>query len=356
MPQQVEGQIFPIPLEWLGGRNTFQQSNFSVRNAHICLEDMKDSEVILPVVLEKRGDQVIFRTSNETIGKDFDLSAIANVHVFPSDPTYAVFEIASKNGPSRFEVLRAPGNEPLKQVYDFLFTRNFTQPPAPIRPEGENHPASFTSDTYEAPETEQPVTNGVSTPEMQTEEGYEEVAVKLVDETINGHKNSLPSSEMEVPTQVKDEIAGEEVGKLRSSPSTTSVSSDTNVDKVQNEDVLVESDDDEPEKRPQGVHEVEAPRTIEVSRPRHFGKLRLLTNIIAEERIDTRHYHDDGRLYVVSEKAFRSSKTRPLSTDSIVKEFGTGSKNEDGEDYPVIKSTGCQDPYETLSTTIQEPR
>ncbi|KAL5112098.1 hypothetical protein TcWFU_005169 [Taenia crassiceps] len=310
MPQQVEGHIFPIHLEWLGGRNTFQQSNFSVRNAYICLEDMKDSDVIMPVELEKCGDRVIFRTNNETMEKDFDLSAI---------------------------VLHAPGNEPLKQVHDFLFTRNFAQPPAPIQPRGENSPAISTSDTYEAPETGQPATNGVSTPEPQTEEGYEEVAVKLVEETINGHESSLASSEMGVPVQVKDEVAGEEVGKLRSSPSTTSVSSDTNLDKLQKEDILAKPVDDESDLRPQKLHEIEAPRTIEVSRPRHFGKLHLLTNIIAEEGIDTRHYHDDGRLYVVSWRAFRSSKCRSLSGGNSTAEDGTGSMNEGGEGCPVIK-------------------
>lgn len=325
MPQQVEGHTFPIHLEWLGGRNTFQQSNFSVRNAYICLEDMKDSDVIMPLVLEKCGDRVIFRTNDEAMGKDFDLNAIVNVHIFPSDPTYAVFEISSINGPSRLEVLHAPGNEPLKQIYDFLFTRNFVQPPAPIQPEGENSPASSTSDTYEAPETGQPATNGVSTPEVQTEESYEEVAVKLVEESINGHGSPLPSLEMEVSVQVKNEITSEEVEKLRSSSSTTSVSSDTNVNKIENEDVSVEFVVDESDARPQEVHEVKAPRTIEVSRPRQFGKLRLLTNIIAEEGIDTRHYHDDGRLYVVSSKAFRPSKIRPLSAGNSVTEDGTGS-------------------------------
>ncbi|VDM30676.1 unnamed protein product [Hydatigera taeniaeformis] len=337
MPQQVEGHIFPIHLEWLGGRNTFQQSNFSVRNAYICLEDMKDSDIVMPIVLEKRGDQVIFRTDNETMGKDFGLSAIVNVHVFPSDPNYAVLEISSSNGPSRFEVLHAPGNEPLKQLYDFLFARNFAYPPASDQPREENSPIPSTSDTYEAPETEQPATNGVSTPEMQTEEGYEEVAVKLVDETINGHESSSPASGMEVPVQTKDEIANKEVGRLRSSPSTTSVSSDTNVDMKHNADTSVESVKDESDSRHQKVLEVEAPRTIEVSRPRHFGKLRLLTNIIVEEGLDTRHQRDDGRVYVVSRKAFRSSKIRPFSTDSSVLEDETGSTNEEDEDFPVIK-------------------
>ncbi|EUB63588.1 hypothetical protein ECG_00882 [Echinococcus granulosus] len=337
MSQQVGSQIFPIHLEWLGGRNTFQQSNFSVRNAHICLEDMKDSDVIMPVTLVKHGDKVIFRTNNERMGKDFNLSNIVNIHVFTSDPTYAVFEISSNNGPYRFEVIHAPGNETLNQVHDFLFTRNFAYASAQILPRKENSPTSSNSDTYEAPETGQPATNGVSTPELQTEEGYEEVAVKLVDQMINGHESPSTSPEVEDPVQVKDEVASEEVGKTRSSSSTTSVSSDTNIEKIQKEDNSVVSDNWESRINHQEVNEAEAPRTIEVSRPRHFCKLRLLTNIIAEEGIDTRHYHDDGRLYVVSRIAFQSTKIRPLPTKASVTEDESVSTNDDGENFPVIR-------------------
>lgn len=320
MPQEVQVQIFPFQLEWMGGRNTLQQSAFSMRNAYICLEDMKESDVILPLIIEKYGERMAFRTSNELLGKDFDINSITQIHFFPAYPTYAVFEIAYPDGPSRFEVVRAPSDGTLNHLNDFLFKEEFSFPSAPLLPRGENSNSSAsTSDAYEAAENSQPVINGVSTPEFQTEEAYEEVALKLVDETIEERVNSESNLEVELPMEpaAKEETVTNEVGKTRSSLSTTSISSDTNVGSEKNKVTTEEIANGEPDIELEEGTENDQTQPIGFSKTSRFAKLCLLKDIIAEEKIDTKHFRDDGRVYMVTRPMEESSKIKLLPIDTV---------------------------------------
>lgn len=338
MPQQqLVGQVFPIQLEWLGGRSTFQQSQFSARNARICLEDMKESEQIMPVILEKHGAQIAFRTDNQIVSI-IDLDDIVQVHCFPKDPSYAVFEIIAHTGSARFEVVRAPGGESLKSIHNFLFTYAYANQSLPVLPvESNNESTPPVPDAYEAQEPTQPATNGIFTPEFQIEEGYEEVAVNRVGAVVeaaetlkNPLARAMPSPVEHEEEEEEEERVVEEVDKTRSSPSTTSVSSDSHPndknpeiisdellhssnDSDKEDSILVEEDLEEHKKLQQQQEKL---KTIEVSKPRKFGKLQTLTEIIAEEKIDTKHYQDDGRLYVVSKKAPKLSNSRPPSSQA----------------------------------------
>ncbi|KAM7541313.1 hypothetical protein Aperf_G00000036833 [Anoplocephala perfoliata] len=320
--QQPEGQVFPIQLEWLGGRSTIQQSLFSARNAQICLEDMKESERAMPVMLGKQGNQISLRT-NDNMVNFIDLNDITQVHCFNKDLNYAVFEISANDGSARFEVFQAPGGESLKSIQDFLSGQDYTNRSAPSPPEEPQNGVTLpVPEPYEAQGPPQPATNGVSTPDSQMEEGYEELGRNRVDEA--GAKES--------EGQLEGEEEVEAVDKARSSPSTTSVSSDGHPDDRNQEDTDKEESvlaEEEPRELQNQQRQQKEPKQIEVSQPQKFGKLRSLTEIIAEEQIDTKHYRDDGLLYVISNKGPKLPKGR--SSSSLANEFSEGHKSRQGK-------------------------
>ncbi|VDD83314.1 unnamed protein product [Mesocestoides corti] len=261
------------------------------------MEDMKESDSATPIVLEKAAGKLIIRTNDNALKKDFDLSAVKQFHCFPSDPQYGVLEICYDDGPARLEVLRAPNREVIEQVHNFIFMKDFAYPPPPVLSKVET---PSLPDSYERPESGQHFTNGVSTLEFHTEEGYEEVALKLVDETLNQSVSPVLIPE------------GDQVKRTRSTSSTSSVSSDSQRGEENNDEVSTEQSDREPAVEPQVTKEPETKHFTRPSSERRFGKLRLLSDLIEEECLCQKHNHDDGRLYIVSKKPSDASKIRPL--------------------------------------------
>lgn len=327
-PQQVESQVFPFQLEWIGGRSTFSQSSFSARNALICLEDMKESEVALPISLLKTQNQVVFRSGNKMMEKVFDLDDIVQIHCFPTDPTHAIFEINLYDGSARFEVVRTPGNESLKSLQDFVFTHNFAYTSAPVLPKQNNESSASVSDGYEAPELTQPATDGGVSLNFQTTEGYEEVAMQNVDEPIN--KLPSPASRSgDTPSamEVKAENSVEEVDRAREIPPATPISSDTRMN-MGTEGIPVElihgakeDDADEDTSKNEGLIQEQPQQKqrnvkAEASKHQKFAKMVTLKELIAEERIDTQNYHDDGKFYVVSKKGPKPSNRKSFNSQS----------------------------------------
>ncbi|VDL18937.1 unnamed protein product [Hymenolepis diminuta] len=327
-PQQVESQVFPFQLEWIGGRSTFSQSPFSARNALICLEDMKESEVILPIILVKTQNQVIFRPGNKMMEKVFELDDIVQIHCFPTDPNHAIFEINLYDGSARFEVVRTPGNESLKNLQDFVFTRNFAYTSASVLPKQNNESSAPVSDGYEAPEPTQPaIDEGVSM-NFQTAEGYEDVAMQNVDEPINKLPSPASRSEDTLSAmEVKAKNSVEEVDRARQIPPAIPISSDTRKNRS-TEEIPVEliheaeeGDVDEDKSENEGLIQEQPQQKqrhakAEASKHQKFAKMVTLKEFIAEERIDTRNYHDDGKFYVVSKKGPKPSNRKSFNSQS----------------------------------------
>nr|CDS32109.1 expressed protein [Hymenolepis microstoma] len=319
--QLVESQVFPIQLEWIGGRSTFIQGPFSVRNAYICLEDMKEQNVAIPLIIEKMQNLVVFRQGNRTMDKVLELEDIVQIHCFPTDPNYAIFEINEHDGSARFEVIRAPENESLKILQDFIFTPHFAGPSAPVLPEqNANCPAYH---EYETPKPNQIVTNDGASPNFQVTEDYEGMAAQIIDETINESASPAARSR-DSPSAMgtKAEISVKEVDRSRETPSTTSVSSDTPVNSGHPQEFTVElineetedSTQQEPQKQQQ--QQQERPPKAVTSNQRKFAKVVTLTEIIAEEGINTQNYCDDGKFYVVSRKGPRPSNPKSFKLQS----------------------------------------
>ncbi|KAM3174797.1 hypothetical protein ACTXT7_009796 [Hymenolepis weldensis] len=320
-PQQIESQVFPFQLEWIGGRSTFSQSPFSARNALICLEDMKESEVVLPIILVKTQNQVVFRPGNKMMEKVFDLNDIVQIHWFPNDPNYAIFEINLYDGSASFEVVRTPGNESLKNLQDFAYTS------APVLPKQNNESLASVSDGYEAPEPTQPAIDGSVSLNFQNTGGYEEVAMQNIDETINKHA-SPASRPGDTPSamEVKAEISVEEVDRAREIPPATSISPDTprnrGIEEIPVEliDEAKEGDIDKSTSKNEGLIQEQPQQQInakaEASKHQQFAKMVTLKELIAEERIDTKNYHDDGRFYVVSKKGPKPSNRKSFNSQS----------------------------------------
>lgn len=305
--QQVEriGQIFPSSLEWLGGRTTIQGSAFSARNAHICMKDMmEEDEQRASIMLEICAGKLLFR-SGTTVHSEFDLSAIQQIHIFSTDPEYAVLEICEANAPARMEVLRAQNREVLQQICNFILQKEIKYPAAPTAPweedaaksrEAETQP-SFV-DSYAAPDTDHPVSNGASTPEFQMEEGYEEMARQIIEDSLN-MPEILQSQEHNEPR----------------SRSTTSASSDSDghtpisIDHTEARQELSVPPIGKPEPKK---------NEIPAKKDRSFGKVRLLEDLIAEDRICKKKHADDERVFLLTKKAPSKPKVTALHSNIMI--------------------------------------
>ncbi|VDN97088.1 unnamed protein product [Rodentolepis nana] len=319
--QVVESQVFPIQLEWIGGRSTFIQSSFSPRNAYICLEDMKEQHIAVPVVIEKMKNLVVFRQDNRMMDKVFEIKDIVQIHCFPTDPNYAIFEINEHDGSARFEVIRAPENESLKVLQDFIFTPHFVNPSAPVLPEQNAESSSPVSDGYETPKPIQTVTNDGTSPNFQVTDGYEGMEVQIIDETIN--ERVTPASRSKDSPGVgetKAEISVKEVDRSRETPSTTSVSSDTLIKSRQPEDFTVELIHESPLRNEkltqQEPEQQQRPLKTVTIKQRKFAKLVTLKELITEEGINTQNYFDDGKFYVISRKGPKGSFPKSFGLQS----------------------------------------